>query len=87
MANFPCSKCGECCKSLHLNPIYRELDRGDGICRNFEVKTRLCKAYDDRPLICRVEAYYDANLSDCMSKVHWYVINEQSCIALKAVSI
>ena len=87
MANFPCSKCGECCKSLHLNPLYRELDRGDGVCKNFELKTNLCKVYDSRPLICQVEAYYEANLFGCMSKVDWYAMNEQYCVAMKLISV
>ena len=41
-----------------LGLIYQYLDRGDGVCWHFDVKTRLCKIYDKRPLICRVEEGY-----------------------------
>ncbi len=82
---FACSKCGLCCKSIGVNEVYRELDRGDGVCKNFDVKTNLCKIYESRPLICRVEEYYVENLSDSILKSDWFLMNEQSCIALKTI--
>lgn len=57
--HFICTKCGACCMQLELfGPMYQHLDRGDGVCMHFDVKTRLCKIYDKRPLICRVEEGY-----------------------------
>lgn len=30
---FKCDKCGECCRHLDKSEEYRELDRGDGVCK------------------------------------------------------
>ncbi len=51
---FPCGKCGICCRSLQKNDLYKFLDRGDGICKNFNEINNLCEIYEKRPSICRV---------------------------------
>jgi len=53
---FPCTKCGLCCKNLENSEIYASLNRGDGICINFNLATSLCEIYENRPLACRIEA-------------------------------
>ena len=45
---FNCNKCGLCCQNL--NEYYLDLDRGDGVCRYFNEKTRLCDIYEKRPM-------------------------------------
>ena len=52
---FPCSKCGQCCKKVGLTPLAKDLDRGDGVCRHYDGATRLCRIYQERPLLCRVD--------------------------------
>lgn len=62
---FFCSKCGACCQQLELfGKAYEWLDKGDGVCRYFDVESKLCTIYETRPLICRVEEGYHAFFAD-----------------------
>ena len=41
--HFTCDKCGLYCSHLHLfGDAYKFLDRGDDICKYFNVETKLC---------------------------------------------
>lgn len=56
---FTCDKCGLCCSHLKdFGPPYENLDRGDGVCKNFNEETKLCNIYEQRPILCRVEDGY-----------------------------
>lgn len=66
---FPCNACGECCRRVNLSEQTVFLDRGDGICRHFDEQSRLCTIYETRPLVCRVEDYYVAHLSQV---IEWH---------------
>lgn len=81
---FPCTKCGLCCKNLDKSSVYSSLDRGDGTCVNFNSVSHLCNIYEDRPLICRVDAYYEQNLSAVMSRDEYVAANIISCKAMQA---
>ena len=51
--------CGACCMNLkRLYGIYDKLDRGDGVCKNFDEESKRCLIYNTRPDICRVEWVY-----------------------------
>ena len=65
---FPCNGCGKCCRKVSNSPETKWLDRGDSVCRHFSEDRNSCTIYETRPLICRVEDYYDRYLSD---KIHW----------------
>lgn len=78
---FKCDKCGECCRNLQKSDIYHELDRGDGVC--YYLKGNECTIYNNRPLICRIDDYYNTYLKDVMSIDDYYDINYKSCKALK----
>ena len=78
---FYCDRCGACCRHLELSPLYRELDRGDGICKY--LSGNLCSIYETRPLLCRVDASYDAFFKDVMSREMYYKLNYVSCNELK----
>ena len=78
---FYCDRCGACCRHLELSPLYRELDRGDGICKY--LSGNLCSIYENRPLLCRVDASYDAFFKDAMSRETYYKPNYVSCNELK----
>ena len=81
---FQCNKCGLCCQHVdNFKADDEQLDRGDGTCRYFEEETRLCSIYNDRPLICRIEDFYNAYLKDSISKNEYYDLNRLSCIELK----
>lgn len=79
---FKCDKCGICCKSLSGNPVYAELDRGDGTCRY--LKNNLCSIYDKRPLLCRVDEAYDKVFKGYMSEEAYYSKNYKMCKLLKS---
>ena len=76
---FNCSKCGECCKNLHLNPLYSELDRGDNVCKYFDETTNLCSIYEKRPIICNVDKMYDVHFKGIMTLEEYYYKNKEGC--------
>ena len=80
---FICDCCGLCCKNVSVSPLYSDLDRGDGICRNFDCETNLCKIYDFRPERCNVDRMYEVYFSDIMTKEEYYKINYEACNKLK----
>lgn len=80
---FKCDRCGLCCKAVSSNDIYKHLDRGDGICIYFDCKTNLCKIYNERPIICRVDGAYDLFLKSTWSKEEYYELNSKYCKMLK----
>ncbi|MBR4903668.1 MAG: hypothetical protein IKZ53_03280 [Selenomonadaceae bacterium] len=43
----------------------------------------LCEIYSERPIFCNVEAYYDKNLSETMSREEFYKMNKSVCERLK----
>lgn len=80
---FPCDSCGICCQNVHLSEETSHLDRGDGTCVNFSDSTRLCNIYESRPLICRVEDYYNEHLSHSYEWDAFIEINISICEKLK----
>lgn len=78
---FTCDKCGLCCKSLAGNPIYKSLDRGDGICKYLE--GNICSIYEKRPVLCRVDEVYELLFKDYMSLEDYYERNYNICKVLK----
>ena len=70
---FVCDRCGACCHHLELSPLYKELDRGDGICKY--LSGNLCSIYENRPLLCRVDASYDAFFKDVFTLEIYYNLN------------
>lgn len=79
---FPCTACGKCCRQVHKSEQTAFLDRGDGICRHFDLKTNLCQIYDSRPLVCRVEDYYHTYLYDKLSWQEFVLLNLEVCRGL-----
>ena len=75
--SFKCSSCGACCRRVGLLADFPEATNEDGSCsRLIDDK---CAIYDDRPLICRVDEYYEKNLKDSMSKEAWHSSNHEYC--------
>lgn len=81
---FMCDQCGECCRHLNLSPLYKGLDRGDGVCRY--LKGNLCSIYDSRPLICRVDESYEAFFQNEMSLNEYHKLNYEACKTMKSTS-
>lgn len=80
---FPCNACGQCCRNILLSEETAYLDRGDGTCRHFDDKTHLCKIYETRPLVCRVEDYYKQHLSHIYKWDEFVKINIAICESLQ----
>lgn len=81
---FPCDRCGLCCQHVTLSDETKELDRGDGVCRNFDEELKLCRVYEDRPLICRVREQYETNYRSRFTWSQFVEINQQACKILKS---
>ncbi len=82
---FKCRKCGLCCKSLKNNPLYKDLDRGDGVCKY--LAGNLCTIYDNRPLLCRVDESYEQFFKDDYTKEEYYNMNYEVCKMLQTNKI
>lgn len=78
---FLCDQCGECCRHVNLSPLYREFDRGDGICRYLQ--GNLCSIYETRPLLCRIDESYDMFFKGKMKRDDYYRLNRKMCDKLK----
>lgn len=76
---FKCDKCGSCCMQVGKSSIYAELDRGDGVCRFFDCKTRLCTIYENRPLLCNVDRAYEKIFGRRVSREKYYELNYEAC--------
>lgn len=79
---FPCTACGKCCRHVNLSNETAFLDRGDAICKFFNEDTNLCTIYNNRPLVCRVEDYYNKYLSDSYRWDEFVKINLIICEGL-----
>ncbi len=78
---FKCDCCGACCRNLYLSEIYKELDRGDGVCKY--LVGNLCSIYENRPDICNVDKAYNLYFSKIMTKEEYYSQNYNACKILK----
>jgi len=78
---FKCDQCGECCRHLKNSSIYKELDRGDGVCKY--LVDNVCSIYDTRPLQCRVDESYQVFFKELYSLDEYYKLNYEGCKNLK----
>lgn len=79
---FPCNGCGKCCRQVSNSEETAWLDRGDSVCKHFDEAANLCTIYENRPLVCRVEVYYDRYLTDRFSWDQFVQINLEICRSL-----
>ena len=64
--DFPCEKCGCCCRKVGLMKGMEAFDRGDGVCKYLK-ENNTCSIYENRPDICNTRVYYEKNYKDKMS--------------------
>ncbi|MBE8954164.1 MAG: YkgJ family cysteine cluster protein [Quinella sp. 2Q5] len=76
---FDCSRCGACCRNIRRADFPHDLDRGDGVCKNFDEATNLCTVYATRPIFCNVDAWYEKFLANTMSREDFYALNHEAC--------
>jgi uncharacterized protein len=81
---FNCKKdCGKCCQNIGHVEELNDFHNGDGICFYYDRTNKMCTIYDMRPLICRVDEYYEAHLKDVLPLEYWYRLNEEACDKLE----
>lgn len=93
--NFRCHGCGACCLAVgdilnsDLSDVEEEF-REDvqnfphgvdekGWCEKLDVETMQCTVYDNRPLLCRVDAHYNGRLGDKQSREEYHAETELAC--------
>lgn len=79
---FQCNCCGEWCRNLDKSYLYKELDRGDGVCKY--LSGNICSIYDDRPLLCRVDDSYNIYFKEQYTKEQYYNLNYEVCKKLQS---
>ena len=79
MNKFPCYQCGACCRNVHLSELTDFLNRGDGVCRHYDEKSRLCQIYSQRPEICRIDAYYQQHYQKQIAWPDFVELNLIAC--------
>ena len=72
---------GNCCRNLDKSDVYKELDRGDGVCMYLDGNK--CSIYDNRPLLCRIDESYEVYFKDSYSLEEYYKLNYSVCEKLK----
>lgn len=82
---FPCNQCGSCCRHIYLAEETQFLDRGDGTCRHYDESGKSCSIYEHRPLVCRVEQYYDTHYAHFYSWDEFIELNLTACSMLAAM--
>ncbi|MEG0181109.1 MAG: YkgJ family cysteine cluster protein [Peptostreptococcaceae bacterium] len=78
---YKCERCGSCCRNISKSDLYKELDRGDGVCKF--LKDNLCSIYEKRPLICNIDKSYDYYFSNLMERQEYYNLNSLGCKKIK----
>lgn len=80
---FKCDCCGLCCMNLNKSAMYADLDRGDGICKFFDIESKLCSIYAYRPDKCNVDKMYVNFFQNEISLGEYYKLNYDACQRLK----
>lgn len=76
---FQCDKCGLCCLGLDKHEETKDMHNGDGVCIHLDRKTMLCHIYENRPIFCRVDDYFEQGLAGEMSEEEFYRLNYEAC--------
>ena len=80
---FLCDKCGCCCRKVGTSPIGKYLALENGICKYLDTATNLCTIYNERPIFCNVDKYYELFLANQMTKDVFFNLNKQICKELQ----
>lgn len=80
--SFKCDQCGICCRNIGGIEELADYHSGDGICK-YLLPNNLCSIYNERPIWCNVDLYYECFLRDKMTRAEWYALNEKACSGLK----
>lgn len=82
---FHCTQCGECCRQVGMTIWGKSMALPNGICKWLDDSTNLCTIYQQRPLICNVDAFYEENYAMVMSREEFYALNRAECLKLQSM--
>lgn len=82
---FPCTGCGLCCQNIDAIEELKEFNLGNGVCKYFDVTTKSCAIYDDRPDICRVDKMFEIKYSKYFTRKVFYSKNAEVCNQLQTL--
>ena len=80
---FPCKRCGNCCRMIGHISWAKHMALPDGVCRYLDQQTNLCSIYENRPVFCNVDAYYQLYMKGKMDKDEFYALNEKECNTIR----
>ena len=80
---FQCEQCGACCRNVWRNPLGANLASDGGVCRYLDKKTNLCSIYNNRPIYCNIDEYYERYLRLFIDKEEYYKKNKLACRELQ----
>lgn len=58
---YKCENCGACCRFWNPAKYDPTIVDKNGNCKYLDLNTKKCTIYDNRPIFCRIEAWYHAN--------------------------
>lgn len=71
------------CRHSARRPCH--VGRGGGRCRHFDDAGKSCTIYAERPLVCRVDRYYDAHYVHLVGWDEFIELNLRECARLAAM--
>ncbi|OBZ33638.1 YkgJ family cysteine cluster protein [Megasphaera sp. DISK 18] len=80
--NFPCIRCGECCRHAGEVPQLASSTDADGVCLYLDKRTNRCTIYATRPKVCNVSYMYQHYFKDPMTEREFIQKNLQVCCHL-----
>ncbi|TSD56404.1 YkgJ family cysteine cluster protein [Variovorax sp. KBS0712] len=83
MSEFPCNRCGACCRQVYRAQATQHLDRGDGTCRHYEDSNSACSIYNERPEVCRVDRQYELHYAQQFSWAEFVQLNLDACVIIR----
>ena len=78
MTKFSCNGCGACCRRVYLIPDFPEPLKEDGSCEHLQ-EDNSCGIYETRPLICKIDDFYDKHLSGHLPREEFHRMNAELC--------
>ena len=87
MKMFPCEKCGCCCRQVGKTFLGKSMALPDDSCKYLDKEKNLCTIYAERPIICRVDEWYETHLYKEMSREKYYRLNKEICSQLQAKNL
>lgn len=76
---FECDKCGLCCIGLQGHEETKYMHNGDGVCIFLDADTKLCRIYENRPIFCRVDDYFEQQMAGEIGREQYYKENYAAC--------